>query len=100
MTFCCWFWCWHTVVQRGRFLGGVIGDQAGVEAFTKTKVCKWQYYVELLSSIAVDQPQLAYVALTRSLQFEWILSQRVTPNCNHLFGVLEEALTKNLYPHL
>ena len=35
------------IVQSGRFLGGVIGDQAGV-AFMKSKVCEWLCYVELM----------------------------------------------------
>ena len=61
---------------------------------------EWLHYVGLLSFIAIDQPQHAYVALTRSLQSEWIISQSVKPNCDHLFGVLEEALTKKLIPSL
>ena len=65
-----------------------------------TNVCECLHFVEPLSSLAVDQPQLTYDALTRSMQSEWILSQRVTPNCGNLFGVLEEALTKKFIPSL
>ena len=58
-----------TVVQSGKYLGGVIGDQAVMQSFMTSKVCvcTWSCYVELLSSIAVNQPQVTFIALTRSL---------------------------------
>ena len=51
----------------------------------------WSYW-PLLPLISLNSH--SYISLTRSLQSEWIFSQRVTPNCGHLFGALEEALTK------
>ena len=87
-------------MQSGKFLGEVIGKQAGVESFVTSKVCEWSRYVELLSSIAVDQPQVTYMALTKSLQSGWIFLQRVTSNCSELFGAVEQALTNRFIPSL
>lgn len=82
------------VVTSCQFLGGCIGDASGVTDFVFMKSQEWAHYVELLSSIAVDQPQAAYIALTKSLQNEWTLLQRVIPDCCHLF------LTLSLFYHL
>ena len=61
-----------SIVLCGRYLGGV---RAGVESFVLSQVSNWSNYVSLLSSIAADQPQAAYIALTKSLQSEWIFLQ-------------------------
>ena len=44
------------IVTSCRFLGGVIGDQSGRMSFVTHKVNEWTHYVELLSSVAKDQP--------------------------------------------
>ena len=77
------------VVSSGGYLGGVIGDKSGRDSFVHSKVLQWTQYVEQLSSIAVDQPQAAYKAMVKSLQYEWLFLQRVTPDCGNLFGDLE-----------
>ena len=47
-----------------------------------------------------DQPQVAHIALTSSLQLEGIFLQRATSNCCDLFGVVEQALTNIFIPSL
>jgi hypothetical protein len=61
-----------TISSSGRFLGGVIGEISGVSDFISLKVSEWSDHVTLLSNIAINQPQAAYVALTKSLQQEWL----------------------------
>ena len=89
-----------SIVQCGKYLGGVIGNRAGVESFVSSRVSNWSNYVSLLSSIAADQPQAAYIALTKSLQSEWIFLQRVTPDCGGLFNDLEHVLCTLFLPSL
>lgn len=43
------------------FLGGIIGDTSGMNSFVSSKVGLWSHYVELLSNITDDQPQLAFI---------------------------------------
>ena len=88
------------IVSSGRYLGGVIGDVTGIESFVESKVNDWSRYVELLSSLATDQPQAAYIGLTRSLQSEWLFLQRVTPNCGNLFNTIENVLSTLFIPSL
>ena len=45
-----------------------------------------------MSEAALTQPQLAYVALSRSLQHEWTFLLRVVPQCGQLFQELEMSL--------
>ena len=57
-------------------------------------------YVNTFSDIALTQPQLAYTAVTRSLQHEWTFLLRVLPNCGLLFQDLEFSLAFNFLPAL
>ena len=50
--------------------------------------------------IALTQPQLAYMAVTRSLQLEWRFLLRVLPDCGLLFQDLESLLASNFLPTL
>ena len=65
-----------------------------------SKVNSWSHHVELLSSVTMDQPQVAYVALTESLQHEWIFLQRVTENCTPLFKPVKDSLSSTFIPSL
>jgi hypothetical protein len=88
------------IVTSHRFLGGVIGDPSGQHKFITSTVQESSNHITLLSSIANDQPQVAYSALSKSLQFEWNFLQRVTHNCNHLFQPIEDALLTKFIPSL
>ena len=86
------------VVTDRHLLGGFIGSKLGKDDYVRTKVQKWKDDVESLSMIAVSQPQAAYAALTKSLQFEWSYLQRVVSDCEHLFEDLEEVLETKFLP--
>ena len=49
-------------------------------------------HLDLLSEAALTQPQLAYAALSKSLQHEWNVLLRVVPQCGQLFQELEMSL--------
>ena len=88
------------IASNGSFLGGIIGDVSGMNSFVSSKLGLWSHYMELLSNITADQPQLAFIALTRSLQQEWLYLQRVTPNCSELFADIEYLLVNRFLPSL
>jgi hypothetical protein len=50
--------------------------------------------------MAKNQPQAAYVALSRSLQNEWLFLQRVVPHCGGHFLRVENALASDFIPSL
>jgi hypothetical protein len=88
------------VVTGCEFLGSIIGDVSSHHEFISSKVDDWDQYVKLLSSIAEDQPQAAYIALSKSLQSEWSFLQRVTPDCGQLFQPIELSLSSIFIPAL
>lgn len=47
---------------------------------------------EAHQSSTLTQPQAAYAALTKSLQFEWAYLQRVTPRCSDAFVPLRDTI--------
>ena len=84
------------VVTGQRYLSGFIGDLHD----RHNKVHKWVTHVHIFSDIALTQPQLAYMAVTRSLQHEWTFLLRVLPDCGLLFQDLESSLASNFLPTL
>ena len=81
-----------------RLLGGVIGSRSGKLSFIEERVKKWSKQVETLSQIAESQPQAAFAAFTKSLQFQWNFVQRVTPGCESLYGDLEDVILNKFLP--
>uniref|UniRef100_A0A1X7SXQ2 Reverse transcriptase domain-containing protein n=1 Tax=Amphimedon queenslandica TaxID=400682 RepID=A0A1X7SXQ2_AMPQE len=88
------------ITTSNRLLGSVIGDTMGCEAFVTKKVQGWINLINVLSDIAVTQPQAAYCAYTKSLQNEWTFLQRVTPDCQFLFIDLESVICNTFIPAL
>ena len=62
--------------------------------------CSTEPYQKLedLESMSVSQPQLAYAALSRSLQHEWTFLLRVVPQCGQLFQKLNLSLSSRFLP--
>ena len=85
------------ITTSNRLLGGVIVDTVG---FVTKKVQDWINLINILSDIAITQPQATYCAYTKSLQNDWTFLQRVTPDCHSLFTDLESAITSTLNPAL
>ena len=67
-------------------------------AFVQIKVNNWVKHVCVFNDIAAVQPQLAYVAVARSLQHEWTFLLKVLWDCVALFWDLEFTLTSSLLP--
>jgi hypothetical protein len=88
------------VVTSGKFLGGLIGIKSARDEFILNKVKKWTNYVRKFSSLCVDQPQSAYIALSKSLQSEWIYLQRIMSDCDGLFSDVECAISDSFIPSL
>ena len=88
------------IVTSCRFLGGVIGDQSGKMSFFSNKVDEWSRYVDLLSSVAENQPQAAFIGFTKSLQQEWLYLQRVIADCEQQFHDLESTIKHKFIPSL
>ena len=88
------------VSTSGRLLGGVVGDTQGAMSFVSGKVNNWSDHIHKLPSIALTQPQAAYIALIKSLQCEWIYLQRVTPDSGSLFSNFENAICDHFLPAL
>ena len=86
------------IVAGHRYLGGFIGDSSQRTLFVQKKVNSAVDRVCVFSDIAVTQPQLAYVAVTRSLQHEWTFLLRVLKDCESLFCDLEFALASSFLP--
>ena len=59
------------------FLGGFIGDLEATNQFVEDKVKDWTNVVTTLSDTAKSYPQAAFVALSKSLQFEWSYLKRL-----------------------
>ena len=88
-----------TITSSGeRHLGAVIGSEEFRNEYVRQKVQSWVDDVTQLSSIAKDEPQLAYSAFTKALCMRWSFMQRTIPNIAHLFQPLEEAINDKLIP--
>ena len=72
-----------------RFLGGFLGSYSERDEYVMSKVCKWVGYVYVLAGAAITQSQLAYAALSRSLQHEWKFLLRVVLHCGQPFQDLK-----------
>ena len=86
------------VVTGHRFLGGFIGSHSEREEYVVSKVRRWVGHINVLAEAASTQPQLAYAALTKSLQHEWNFLLRVVPQCSPLFHDVEMSLCSRFLP--
>jgi hypothetical protein len=81
-----------------RHLGAVIGSEEFRDEYIRSKVSKWVEDIEQLSTIANDEPQLAYAAYTKALSMRWCFLQRTIPNIKHYFEPLEETIREKFIP--
>ena len=81
------------MVTGHRFLGSFIGSRREWDEYVMSKVHRWvRHIIDVMSEAASSQPQLAYAALSRSLQHEWTFLLRVVPQCGQLFQELDLSL--------
>ena len=88
------------VVTSSRFLGGFVGDLSGISDHLSQKVNFWTKCVVKLAKIAESQPQVAYAALSKSLQSEWSFLHRVVPNCGQHFIPARDVIDNTFWPSL
>ena len=55
-------------------------------------------YIELLSTIAESQPQLAYAAFTKGLAHRWLYYMRTLEDISEELKPLEDVITNKLLP--
>ena len=83
-----------------RHLGAVIGTEEFRQEYVSTKVQQWVDSVQELSTIAVNEPQLAYSSYVKGLSHKWTYLQRTIPGVAELFQPLEDAIRASLLPAL
>ena len=93
---CLVLWASKLFVITG--IWGFLGGSAARSSFVLGKVYQWVLDINNLSHVAISQPQVAYSALVKSLQQEWIYVRWVVPDCCSLFTELEEALLSSFLP--
>ena len=86
------------VVTGHRFLGGFIESRSEKDEYVMSKVRRWVGHLDVLAEAALTQPQLAYAALSRSLQHEWTFLLRIVPRCGQLFQEIELSLFSRFLP--
>ena len=88
------------IVTGHKLLGGFIGDELETEKWLQQKNNIWLKSIKCTARAAVQQPQAAHVALTKSIQNEWGFIQRVVVAKEHSFEPLTNALKNQFLPSL
>ena len=86
------------MVKGYRFLGGFIEDHDSTKAFIQKKIMELTNSVVKLSKVAESQPQAAFSALAKSLQFEWSYLQRILPNFDDEYVPIQDAVNQMFSP--
>ena len=79
---------------------GFIGLASDTESWLHEKIISWVSAVEKISKVAVDEPQAAFVALSKSVQNEWLFIQRVVAQSESAFSPLSDAIKHHFIPSL
>ena len=86
------------IATSHRLLGTPIGCVDRVNAYIKKCVIDWVFLIKKLVLVAESQLQLAYSALTGSVQCQWTYLRRVTLDCGQFFNMLESTISGQLLP--
>ena len=87
-------------LQGQRHLGAVIGSENYKNQYVSQKVEKWVNDVNNLAQVAVDEPQVALSAFTKSICHRWTYVQRTISNTSTLFTPLENCIRESLIPSI
>ena len=79
-------------------LGGFSGNQKGKDDLVRRRVHEWIHNVKTLTKAAELQPQTAYAAFTKSLQFKWTHLHRLTPSYANALSVLWDTVCEEFIP--
>ena len=83
-----------------RHLGAVIGSDNCRDLYVSSKIKKWIDDIMELSNIAIEEPQIALSAFTKSICHRWSFLQRTIPNIQHLFKPLEDCIKTHFLPSI
>lgn len=86
------------VVHSHSYLGGMIGSNNAKSNFVQEKVNKWNECVMKFAEVAKKSPQAAFVAFTKSLQFEWSFLQRIVDCSSEKYLSLKNTISSYLTP--
>ena len=86
------------VVSGYCFRGGFIGSKELTIQFIADKIDAWLVCVDKLAWAAEKQPQAAYAAMAKSLQFERSFVQQIIPNCESSFALLQDKMNTTFWP--
>ncbi|KAI0980150.1 hypothetical protein GJ496_011212 [Pomphorhynchus laevis] len=81
-------------------LGSPIGIPQFEESFVNTKTQKWEDMIERLRQVAESDVQLAYSALTHSMQFKWTHLLRTVDINASLLKPLRQQIFQKLIPSI
>ena len=59
---------------------------------------EWANSIVKLSNVAESQPQAAFATLAKSVQFEWSYVQRILPNFDEEYIIIQEAMNGKFWP--
>lgn len=76
----------------------MIGSDTEIYDFISVRLKEWVHHTELLSNIAINQPQAAYVAMIKSMQHEWPFLQWVSPHCCSYFEAIQKQIVSSFVP--
>ena len=92
-----------SVTRDGRCVLGcpiAIGTDSFVTDYLQNKVDMWSRELQLLSNIALTQPQAAYSAFIHGILNRWTYLCRTCPNINNCLQSLEHLIRLCLIPSL
>ena len=84
--------------QGHRHLGAAIGTTDFKMKYVTDKVTKWIADVKELSTLAVEEPQVALSAFTKGICHRWTFVQRTIPDISNIFIPLEECIKEDFIP--
>uniref|UniRef100_A0A8D8W759 Reverse transcriptase domain-containing protein n=3 Tax=Cacopsylla melanoneura TaxID=428564 RepID=A0A8D8W759_9HEMI len=88
------------VVTGSRFLGGYVGTNEDKNTFVVSKVDEWKSAVVKLAQVSQREPQAAYAAFVKSLQFQWTYFQRVINGVEDSFQSLNATIRSVFLPSM
>ena len=90
----------NITLEGHKYLGSYIGTDEGKEKFVKEEVKRWTKDIEGLSSLAENEPHLAYSAYVYGTSKRWNYLMRTTPDISYHLQDIEETIRSKFIPSL
>ena len=78
--------------KEHRYFGGTVGTKEFKDTYTEQKVIEWIIKLEVLSKIAVVEPQAAYCAFVVGFKHKATYTIRTVPNIRKHLEKLDQAV--------